>query len=141
VELPGEEGKVSLEIFGTKSKISSKVSEGKIRFEIDIAEVGSLGEQTSYANLSSREKLSLLENLKAKVIVEEVEAALKKAQECKADIFGLGEYLQRQNRKEWEKVKDNWGELFPHLEVKVKVKTKIRWLGLLTKPTILEQIK
>ena len=94
-----------------------------------------------YANLSSREKLSLLENLKAKVIVEEVEAALKKAQECKADIFGLGEYLQRQNRKEWEKVKDNWGELFPHLEVKVKVKTKIRWLGLLTKPTILEQIK
>ncbi len=141
VELPGEEGKVSLEIFGAKSKISSKVSEGKIRFEIDIAEVGSLGEQTSYANLSSREKLSLLENLKAKVIVEEVEAALKKAQECKADIFGLGEYLQRQNRKEWEKVKDNWGELFPHLEVKVKVKTKIRWLGLLTKPTILEQIK
>ena len=137
VDLPEKKGKASLEIIKAKSKVTPEVKDGKIRIKVEIKEKANLGGETSYTNLSSSEALSYLENLQAKVIEEEIQAALKKARAYQLDIFGFGECFHRKYDKLWCTMEENWGEIFSQIEIEVKVKTAIRGIGLITRPTII----
>ena len=137
VELPDNKGKVSLEIINAKSKIIPELEDGEIRIKVEITEEANLGGETSNENLSSPEALSRLEKLQAKVIEEEIKAALNKAKTYRLDIFGFGETIHRKYHKLWSKIEENWGEIFSQMEVEIKVKTVIRRTGLITRPTII----
>lgn len=66
-----------------------------------------------------------------------IESAVKKVQqEYGTDIFGFGIAFHHKYPKQWEKIKENWDEIFKNAEFQIEVKTSIIRTGLINKPTI-----
>lgn len=56
-----------------------------------------------------------------------------------ADAFGFAEAFHRKYPKEWQKVKDHWDEIIPQVDMKINIKTRVRWPGLSTTPAGLKE--
>ncbi|WP_279537997.1 Ger(x)C family spore germination protein [Paenibacillus turpanensis] len=66
---------------------------------------------------------------------EEIKKVIEKAQnKYKADIFGLGEEMNRQNHSQFKKVKDDWNEEFARAKIEVRVNGRLWRSGLIRKP-------
>jgi spore germination protein KC len=61
-------------------------------------------------------------------------------EEYQLDIFGFGEYMERQAYDDFKKVADHWDKEFARAEFNVDVKLKLRRAGLITNP-VFEDIK
>jgi spore germination protein KC len=134
VNCPCDQGKAELEIFQAKSTVTPVLKDGDLSFLIEIKEKGNLGSQTCRENLAPTKKLEALSERQNKAIKTEIEAALKKAQELNADIFGFGEAVYRKYPKQWKSMKDQWSEIFPTLDVEIKVQSEVYGTGNITKP-------
>ncbi len=63
-----------------------------------------------------------------------MEALIKKVQsEYGADIFGFGVKLHEDKAEEWNKVENNWEEVFKDLKVNIKTNVNIKGSALLSK--------
>lgn len=134
VKSPDGEGEVSLEILRASSKITPEIKDGKPFFTVKIKEEGNLDEQKCAENLTTLTAWAALEQNQVGVIRQEVKAALQKAQELNADIFGLGEVVQRKYPALWKELELHWDEVFPQLEIKIVVETKLRRSSMITRP-------
>jgi len=91
-------------------------------------------EETGLA-VSEREPLELLEQEKEKAIKRDVEAALRRSKELRSDFLGLGDRLYREYPEVWEKVKDDWRDVWlPRVAVDVKVTSELTRTGLILDP-------
>lgn len=133
--------KVSLEIIRASSKIVPEINNNKIKIKVNIYEEGNIGEQTGPENLSKLTEVSTLEKKKDEVIKKEVLAAVKKAQELNADVFGFGDSVHRKYPKQWKSLEDNWDEIFKDIQVEVNVKAKLRIMGRIITPSVPEKEK
>lgn len=133
--------KVCLEIISASSKIVPEINNNKITIRININEEGNIGEQTGPENLSKLTEVASLEKKKADVIRGEVMAAVKKAQELDADVFGFGDAVHKKYPKQWRMLEDNWDEIFKGIQVEVDVKAKLRLMGRIIKPSVPEKEK
>lgn len=131
--------KVSLETVRASRKIIPKIDNDKITIKVNIFEEGNIGEQSGPKNLAKLSEVAYLEKKKAEVIRDEVMAALKKAQELDADIFGFGEAVHKKYPKQWKNLEDNWDEIFKNLQVEVAVDAKLRLMGRIITPTVPEK--
>ncbi|MGI6587260.1 MAG: Ger(x)C family spore germination protein [Peptococcia bacterium] len=131
---PGGGGKACLEIIRAKSKVIPEIKGGKLEITVKIKEEGNLGGQMCTQDLTLPETWIALEKNKAKVIQQEVKAALQKAQALNTDIFGFGETVHRKYPALWKEWEAQWNEIFPILEVKVSVEAKLRQTGMIMKP-------
>ena len=87
-----------------------------------------MGDQAGKGDLTSPEMINSLERRKATVIKNEIEQVLKKVQkEYKTDIFGFAKVLKENYPDIWEKIEDDWKTIFPEIEVKIEVETKIKY--------------
>lgn len=129
VECPGGSGKVSLEILKSKTKVYAEIVDDKVHMKVDIREKSALGGQYCSDDLGTKKSFEILERLQAIAIQDEVLAAVKKAQELNADIFGFGEVVHKQHRHEWENMKDQWDKIFPSIVVEVWVDASIERSG------------
>lgn len=127
---------VSLEIVRAKGKFSPELVDGKVRITITISEEGNIGEEAGTENLTALPEVAFLEKQKGEVIKNEVTAAIKKAQELHADIFGFGESIHHKYPEEWTAMEDQWDELFSEIEVEVKVEAKLRLSGRISAPAV-----
>lgn len=65
------------------------------------------------------------------VLKDDVKSTLNKIQkELKADIIGASEYLYKFHPNIWNEIKDDWDNIFPHMEIDVDIKVDIRRKGL-----------
>ena len=137
VPCPGDEKeKVALEIIRARGEIEPRVEDGKVSFVMKIKEQGNLGEQTSPLDLTTPARIGELERRKAAAIEGEITAALRKARELKADIFGFGEALHREYPAVWRELKEKWeSEEFPGISVALDIETKLRRTGKVGRPT------
>ncbi|MCG9968638.1 Ger(x)C family spore germination protein [Pelotomaculum terephthalicicum JT] len=135
VSSPEKEDKLAaIEIIRAKSKIKPEITDGNLIINIDVWEEGNLGEeQPDTMDVSKPIVLKELEEQKKTVIEDEISAAVIKAQELNADIFGFGEAVRRKYPREWKQLEDQWDEIFPTLEVNIAVDAKIRRTGKITK--------
>lgn len=133
--------KVSIEIIGASSKIVPEINNNKIKIKVNIYEEGNIGEQTGTENLSKLTEIASLEKKKDEVIKKEVMAAVKKAQELDADVFGFGDAVHKKYPRQWKSLEDNWDEIFKNIQVEVDVKAKLRLMGRIIKPSVPEKEK
>lgn len=133
--------KVSLEIIRASSKVVPEVNNDKISIKVNINEEGNIGEQTGPENLAELREIALLEEKKAEVIRREVMAAVRKAQELDADVFGFGDAIHKKYPEQWKKIEYNWDEIFKNIQVEVDVEAKLRLMGRILKPTVPEKEK
>jgi germination protein, Ger(x)C family len=118
----------SLEIVKAKSKIVPELRDDKIKITIQIDEESNLMEYKGHQDMTS-DILQELEKDQAKEIESQVMTAVKKSFSLNADIFGFGEAVHRKYKKEWKDLKPRWNEIYPRIEVAVKVKTHLNEIG------------
>lgn len=125
-----EEKSISLEIKGSKSKITPEIKNGELVISVDVWEEGTINEiDGAPVKKLNPETLKILESKKVEVIKNEISVAIKKAKELNTDIFGFDQAVYRKFPNEWKYLEKSWDEVFPNLEINVNVKSKIRRIG------------
>ncbi|MFZ5596359.1 MAG: Ger(x)C family spore germination protein [Bacillota bacterium] len=141
IPVPGQQGKLaSLEIIREKTKLKPEIRDGQVYMEITVKEDSSLAETGGNPNISSPDTIKEMENLLAGAIKDEIRSALDKAQrEYRLDVFGFGEAVHRKYPRQWKEMKNNWKELYPDVQVEVRVEAVIRRTGMTTNPVKVKQ--
>ncbi len=135
---------------GFEEPISLGVYEGKSKIIVDVANIGKNGlpgievkvktlvdvweHFGSHPGVLSMQFVKDIEDSVSNQITLEIEAALKKAQLLKVDVFGFGEELRRQHHKDWHQIKNQWQDIFPEIELTVTCETVLRHRGLSIEP-------
>lgn len=125
-------GNYSLEILEAKSKIIPDFRDGKPIITVRVEEGSNLGETSRPEDLNKPEVWKLMASLQNEAIREEIVAALEKARELKADVFGFGEAFHQKHPKLWKEMESNWQEIFPVLEVNIVVESLVRRPGVIS---------
>lgn len=125
----------NLEIVQAKSKILPELEGDKIKITIEIDEESNLLQYSGYQDITSN-ILQELEKVQAKEIESQVMAAVEKSFSLNADVFGFGDAVHRKYKKEWQDLKPRWNEVYPCIEIEVKVKTHINEIGDVNKALI-----
>ena len=137
IEVECKEGNlVSLETVRAKGEISPQLSDDKVKIRVKISEDGNIGEDAGTADISTLPEVAFLEEQKEEVIKSEVMAAVKKAKELDADIFGFGESVHRKYPEKWTSMEDKWDEIFKTVEVEVEVEAELRLMGRISAPAV-----
>lgn len=103
--------------------------EVKIFGEANVAEVN------TKLDLMSADVFSELEKKTNGDIKDKIIKAVDKAQkEYESDIFGFGNHIYKKDPKMWGKIKKNWMEMYPEIQVHVSVDIKLRRVGTITNP-------
>jgi spore germination protein KC len=84
---------------------------------MEIKTESNLVDQQGTTDLSTPEALRSLGRRHATVVKNEIRAAIDKAREYRADIFGFGEAIGRKFPQEWKELESRWDEAFQELEI------------------------
>jgi spore germination protein KC len=127
-----EKGKfVTVEVREVQATIKPEVKgEADISFTIEVYEEGRITAEQAIGQFEERKQhvdyLFQVEEENKKLIEEEIDLVVKKAQkEFKADIFGFGRALNKDYPQVWNKVKDNWDEIFATVPYTVNAEVEI----------------
>lgn len=134
-DAPDGSGKASFGITQAKSKIIPELTDGKITINVVIEEQSTLAEYNGRKNLDNI-LLKQLEERQAEKIKSDIMAAINKSITLNTDIFGFGEAVHRKYKKEWLELEGSWDEIYPGLDVVIKVKTHLNDTGDIRKAVI-----
>lgn len=130
---------VSLEIVEAESKIKTYIENEIPRVVVNIEMSSNIVEQWSTENIYTEQELNYLKAQQEETIRKEAVNVIKKAQSMNTDIFGFGEKICHQHPRKWRKIENKWDTIFPDLDVKVNVKSKINRTYTIEKPTQYEK--
>lgn len=127
---------IGIELMKASSKIEVKTSSNNaIEVSVKIKAEANVGEQQSPSGQSPDKVCDSLSKCLEEEITKECYSAIAKCQdEYKSDIFGFGIRVYDKYPKYWRSISNIWNEqVFPTVQVKVKVDAKIVRTGLLSK--------
>jgi spore germination protein KC len=117
------------------TKLIPKMEQGKWKMHVKVRAEGDMVQNGTVLNPMTPEILDNMEKAVKDDIKNQIELALGTAQKkMKADIFGFAKEFHRKYPKQWNKVKDQWDDFFPKVEVTIDVEANIRSLGASTIP-------
>lgn len=128
---------ISLEVINSDSQIKPIINDGRIILTVKVS-VESNIDETKPDNLgfNNPDTIEGIEARQRGVIERNILAAVSRAQEMNADVFGFGEALKAKYPQEWKQYESNWKEMFSTLDVLVEVDNKIRRTGLINNPEV-----
>ncbi|MEI4768162.1 Ger(x)C family spore germination protein [Psychrobacillus sp. FJAT-51614] len=134
ISCPGE-GKLSIHAKHFKTKLKSKIINGKPEIDINVKVEGNISDVECQIDLNKEETLNKLNKLYEEEIKKNINQTVKFVQEeYGSDIFGFGAKIYQKHPKEWEKLKSNWDEEFKDVQVNINVKVEIRHTGSIINP-------
>jgi len=111
-------GKMDVEVIRTKTKLSGKVTDGQPEITIEIRIDQNVGEVACAIDITDPDVMSKMDREGEKRIKSIVEKTVQRAQKkYKSDIFGFGDAIRRSSPKEWERLENDWYNLFPEVPV------------------------
>lgn len=135
INVPGEKGTIS--VYSTKRKSRMKVSlkNGRPRFTVNTIIELNINEKSNKDIHIDQETIKKVEKELGKELSKQYKELVKKTQKENSDIFGFGEYVRAKQPRYWDeriKTKEKWQEIYEQISVDIKVKTKIRRVGMTT---------
>lgn len=123
---------ISIETSSLKSSIKI-IDENNI--EITISGIGDIYNINNEIDIQNYKEINKIEKAWSKSLKNDLSKVVKKVQnKYKADIFGFGNLIYKNNPKTWEKLETEWNsKYFPNLNVKIKTDLKITATGSLEK--------
>ncbi|HEY3365720.1 MAG TPA: Ger(x)C family spore germination protein [Symbiobacteriaceae bacterium] len=135
VACPRNAGNAGLEIIHAKGSVTP-VFHPLPTMAVKIRVESNIGDDACADLRYTTEDWRLLERAAEQVIREEVGAALRRARELKADMFGFGLRIYQENPVYWKRVETAWAErYFQDVPVAIKAEVRIRRPGLVTRRT------
>lgn len=133
VEYKGED--LSLEVNRVKSKRRLIESDDKIKIKFSIEIRCQIHEYTMSdgEEIDSEKTLKDMGKTMEKKLNHNMNKVIEKVQkDLNTDIIGVYKYLHRYHPQVWNKVKDDWDEIFPQIEIDLDIDVNIRRRGLTT---------
>lgn len=125
----GEEN-TSFMMTRSRCRITPKIQDGRVTFNLDIKTEGDLEEVP--CGVINPKKIDFLEKKVSRKIKASVEEAIRlNQQEHQADIFGFGQRLYQKFPQVWKAIEKDWDDIYPTVEVSVKVSAMIRRTGMI----------
>lgn len=134
IDSPYKEGKIiTLEIDSSSVKVRPIVKNGTITMSIKGKTTMSVAESSAISGPEpfNDKVLGQLEEIASKKIEKGIEDTIRYVQkEFNADIFHFSLALQRYEPSTWDKIKDNWYDIFKNMEADIEIDVKIHDTGL-----------
>jgi spore germination protein KC len=112
------------------TKLKTTIKDDKPIGEVMLDTKAVVAEFNCKVDLLKADNIKKIEEATNKELKKILISTMDKAQkEFKSDVLGFGEFLYKNNYKEWKKYKENWNEVFSTMEYKIKVSTEIRNVG------------
>lgn len=123
-------GEFNLDVLQANTKMVPEIRQGKVKIKLVInVQYGVRGTEKS-EDFTKPDLTESLQILVGQAVRREVMAAVGKAFQFDADVFGFGEAVHRKFPKEWEKMKPEWEQQFLMTDVRVKTNNRQRTIGL-----------
>jgi spore germination protein KC len=127
----GGKGFVSLTIIRSESKLLPQIKDGQWSLTARIFTEARLIENTTKISFKDPKLSKELERDLNEIIEEKARKALDNVQKgMNADIFGFAETFYRKYPKEFGKARNRWDEVFPNIQVRIQVDSKLLSTGL-----------
>ena len=135
IEPKKSEGEISFNLLRSNTMLIPDIQNGKWKMTIKIVTEDDAAENETKLNLMNPNIVNDLQKQLEEEIDHRVKLTLEEVQKrLGADVLGFGEAFHRKYPDQWEKVKDQWDEKFPEIEVEIKTKAYIRRPGMSTTP-------
>lgn len=135
VSLKGTKGKITATIIRANTKLIPSYKNGRWKMTVRIISHDDILLNETNVSLYNEKHIHQLEQALAQATIKRVNATLKKVQkEMKADIFGFADVIHRKYPKQWNRMKNNWEDIFPEIEVEVKANVVVQRPGMNTSP-------
>lgn len=135
IEPEDSKEEISFNLIRSNTKLIPKIENGKWKMTIKIMTEDDAVENETNLNLMNPKVVNKLEKELVQAIDQRVRLALEQVQtDMEADIFGFAEVFHRKYPDQWSKVKNQWDERFPEVEVEIITKAYIRRPGMSTTP-------
>jgi len=136
----GETARISYNIVGSQAAMKvSLANDGKPGMEVKIKVVFDVNAVEGQFDITSEENRESLVDIVESTVITYCEEAISAVKNNKTDIFGFGEAIHRKYPKLWEKMKDDWDNEFPDLQINIAVSAKLSQLGQITKSFFIEE--
>lgn len=135
IEPKDSEGEISFNLLRSNTQLIPKIQKGKWKMTVKIITEDDAVENETKLNLMNPKIVNTLQKQLEEAVNQRVKLTLEKVQkEMGADVFGFGEAFHRKYPDQWGKVKGQWTEKFPDIEVEINTKAYIRRPGMSTSP-------
>ncbi|RRN70966.1 Ger(x)C family spore germination protein [Peribacillus simplex] len=131
----GVKGEISLSPVSAQVKIIPQIINDKWKLFVKVNTEGSVIQNETNLNLSSPHSIKVAEKAYQKDIEKRILQAFRQTQKKKADILGLGKEFYRKYPNQFNKVENQWNEVFAEMEVEIDVNANIRRQGYINKPS------
>ncbi len=127
----GSGKKIALRVIRSSASTKPVMDQEVIRMDVELHVDLETTEGPLDIDVSDQTLVRALEKSLDALVLHEAQATLNRVQkELKSDIYGFGNKVYRANPRLWEKLESRWNEeLFPNLEVRFDVKTRVRAPG------------
>lgn len=133
----GDKGEnfTTVRVFKSKTKKLIKLMDGKLHLYLDVLVRAPLREDIHGVDISKPHIKEAVEKEASKKIKSMISQTMDKAQkELKVDTFGISSLVHRKYPKLWQKIRDDWKEIFTDLDYTVNVKVAIPDTGFTNAP-------
>ncbi|MEC5423564.1 Ger(x)C family spore germination protein [Virgibacillus sp. C22-A2] len=135
IEPEEAEGLISFYIFDASTVLKPEIKNGKWKMVVEVESFDDVRENETKLNMGDPATLKKVEKQLEQEIDERIRLTLELVQkEMQVDIVNFGKAFRRHYPKEWNKVKDQWKEKFPEVEVEIKSRVEIQRPGSSTSP-------
>lgn len=135
IPCPMDNRPLSIEITEGKADYQSRISKQKMQVTVMVNAGGNLSEQACATDFSEPGNLRRLQTALASAINADIQAAVRAAQQKTGlDFLGFNHVFHHQHDKEWEKLADQWRQLFKKIQVSIRIETAVPRESLFAKP-------
>lgn len=121
---------IDFEIEGIEKKMKVREIDDKLEFDINLNLEGEVKGYYVEKEVLSRAFIEDLENNLSKSLKDENERLIKALQnKYESDLLDLKEYVQKFHPLIWNRVKDNWDEVYKNAKVNVNCVVNVRRIG------------
>jgi len=116
---------ITLEVRIFKHKTRPRLTDGKLCMEVDIEAELVFYEEQGEGQLLEPAMIGKIESLANEQITREISACISQSQKLRSDVLGWGLAVSRYQPDVWDSLEEDWPDIFPGLDYRLKVKSKI----------------
>lgn len=129
---------LTIQFTENSTELKPEFSGDKIRMKIIIRAIGNLYENQSNYN-ANRDNLNALTQIASDKLKSDVEKTIRTLQEYGSDPCGFGDAIFRKKPAVWNKIKNNWYEIYGGMEVLVETHLNLEHTGTIVEPAALNR--
>lgn len=135
VEVDEGEGKITALMIRSKTKLIPRIEHGKWKITIQSLTEDDLVQNASKLDIRKGETIQMIEQKFEEKIEERMKQTVEIVQkDMKVDVLKFNRAFQQKYRKDWKKMKGDWKEFYPNIEVEYDITAKILRPGLSSEP-------